>query len=263
MVRRHRVRRARHAGMSGLLDEVLAAHGGVERWRALTAINARGTFGGLLRSRFPGNRMGNVTVRVRLADQHAVFHGFPDEDRRAVFDRGDVRIETHDGNLIESRRSARTAFAGLSGLRRNLQWDALDATYFAGYAWWNYLTTPILLAGEGVAISEGEIWREAGESWRRLEVTFPADFHTHSRRQTFYVDHAGLIRRHDYTARPIGRWANAAHYCSNHERVDGLVFPMSRRVHPRGPGGRRARHPILVALDIDHVELDSRHPPTR
>ncbi|MFF7941499.1 hypothetical protein ACFZC5_17440 [Nocardia gamkensis] len=42
--------------MSGLLDEVLTAHGGLERWRAvtaLTALTAHGRFGGLLRSRFP------------------------------------------------------------------------------------------------------------------------------------------------------------------------------------------------------------------
>jgi len=52
--------------MSRLLDEVFAAHGGLERWRAVTALTAHGTFGGLLRSRFPGNRMANVTVRVQL-----------------------------------------------------------------------------------------------------------------------------------------------------------------------------------------------------
>ena len=108
--------------MSRLLDEVLTAHGGLERWRAVTALTAHGRFGGLLRSRFPENRMANVTVRVQLAEQHAVFHGFPQEDQQAVFDRGDVRIETRDGELIKSRSNARAAFAGLSGLRRNLRW---------------------------------------------------------------------------------------------------------------------------------------------
>jgi Ca2+-binding RTX toxin-like protein len=45
--------------MSGLLDEALTAHGGLERWRAVTALTAHGRFGGLLRSRFPENRMAN------------------------------------------------------------------------------------------------------------------------------------------------------------------------------------------------------------
>jgi hypothetical protein len=39
--------------MSGLLDEILTAHGGVEKWRAVTTITAHGRFGGLLQTRFP------------------------------------------------------------------------------------------------------------------------------------------------------------------------------------------------------------------
>jgi hypothetical protein len=243
--------------MSGLLDEVVAAHGGIERWQAVTALTAHGRFGGLLRARFPGNRMAEVTVRVQSAQQHAVFYGFPQDNQRVVFDRGDVRIETRDGELIKSRRNARAAFAGLGSLRRYLRWDALDAAYFAGYAWWNYLLSPMLLTREGVTIAEGDTWLESGEQWRRLEVSFPPDIHTHSPRQTFYIDGAGLIRRHDYVAEPIGSWARAAHYCTDHRRFAGLVFPTRRRVRPRGPGGRSLPHPVLVALDIDQIEIET------
>lgn len=243
--------------MSGLLHEILIAHGGLERWRAATSLTAHGRFGGLLRSRFPGNRMADVNVRVQLAEQRAVFRGFPQAHQQAVFDRGDVRIETRDGEPINARRNARAAFAGLSGLRRNVRWDALDAAYFAGYAWWNYLSTPLLLTRDGVTITEGDTWSEAGERWRRVEVTFPPDIHTHSQRQTLYVNDAGLIRRHDYVAEPIGRWACAAHYCDEHQRFGGLVFPTRRRVRPRGPGGRALREPVLVALDIDEIAIDT------
>jgi hypothetical protein len=243
--------------MSELLDEVLTAHGGLDRWRAATALTAHGRFGGLLRSRFPGNRMANVTVRVQLAEPHVVFYGFPQEDQQAVFDRGDVRIETRDGELINARRNARAAFAGPGGLRRNFRWNALEAACFAGYAWWNYLSTPMLLTREGVTISEGDTWPESGEQWRRLEVGFPPGIPTHSRRQTFYVDAAGLIRRHDYVAEPIGRWARAAHYCNDHRYFGGLLFPTRRRVRPRGPGDRSLPNPILVALDIDHIEVET------
>jgi hypothetical protein len=243
--------------MSGLLDEVLAAHGGVERWREVKAISSRGKVGGLLSSRFPGNRMADVNVRVQMAEQHTVFRGFPQASQQAVFDQGDVRIETRDGEVVTARRNPRSAFAGLSGLRRNFRWDALDAAYFAGYAWWNYLSSPVLLTRDGVAVTEGGTWQEAGEQWRRLEVSFPPDIHTHSLRQTFYVDGAGLIRRHDYIAYPVGRWARAAHYCDNHQRVGGLVFPTRRRVRPLEPGGRTLPWPILVALDIDEIEVET------
>lgn len=243
--------------MSGLLDEVLTAHGGREPWEAVTALTAHGRFGGLLSSRFPGNRMANLTVRVQTAEQKAVLRDFPQEGQQAVLHRGDVRIETRDGESIEVRRNARAAFTGLRGLRRNVRWDALDAAYFAGYALWNYLSTPILLTRRGVTLTEGDAWTEAGERWRRLEVGFPPDLHTHSQRQTFYVDAAGLIRRHDYVAQPIGRWAHAAHYCTGHRNFAGLVFPTRRRVRPRGPGGRSLPRPILVALDIDQIEIET------
>jgi hypothetical protein len=78
--------------MSGLLDEVFAAHGGLQRWQAVTALTAHGTFGGLLRSRFPGNRMTNVTVRVQLAEQHAVFEGFPED--LVALDIDQIELET-------------------------------------------------------------------------------------------------------------------------------------------------------------------------
>jgi hypothetical protein len=244
-------------GVSGLLEEVMAAHGGRECWRAAGAITAYGKFGGLLRSRLPGNKMKNVIVRVESNEQRAVFDRFPQEGQRAVFDRGEVRIETGAGEVLEARRDPRAAFRGLSGLRRNVRWDALDATYFAGYAWWNYLTIPLLLARDGVAVREGDAWLEGGERWRRLEVTFPPELHTHCRRQTFYADASGLIRRHDYIAEPIGRWASAAHYSDEHRTIDGLVFPTRRRVRPRGPGGRSFPNPILVALDIERIEVEA------
>lgn len=242
--------------MSGLVDEVLTAHGGEDRWRAITTLTAYGRFGGLLSARFPGNRMADLTVRVRLAEQQAVVSGFPQQVQRAVFDRGDVRIETRDGELVSTRRNARAAFAGLSGLRRNLRWDALDAAYFAGYAWWNYLTTPLLLTRDGITVTEGDTEPEENEQRRRLEVSFPPDIHTHSPRQTFHIDAAGLIRRHDYIAEPVGRWARAAHHCDNHRHFAGLVFPTRRRVRPRGPGSRTLPTPTFVALDIHHIDVE-------
>jgi hypothetical protein len=241
--------------MSGVLDEVLAAHGGLDRWRAAGTISALGRFGGVLRSRMPGNRMASVALQMDLAEQRIAFDGFPTSGQRAIFDAGDVRVESRDGEVLRSRHDARAMFSGFSSLRRNVRWDALDATYFAGYAWWNYLSTPLLLTRSGVEVSEGDPWQERGETWRRLEVQFPAGLHTHSAHQTFYVDSAGLIRRHDYTAEPIGRWAHAAHYCDDHETFDGLVFPTRRRVHPIGPGGRALPRPTLVALDIEHITV--------
>jgi hypothetical protein len=38
-------------------------------------------------------------------------------------------------------------------------WDALDRAYFNGEALWTSLTTPFLLAMDGVRVEETEAWR--------------------------------------------------------------------------------------------------------
>jgi len=241
--------------MNELLDEVLTAHGGVEHWQSVSAITARGRLGGLLPQRFPGNKLAKFTVEVEVAEQRTVLQDFPRVGECAVFDKGVVRIETRDGEELGSRTDPRSAFFGLSGVRRNLHWDALDTAYFAGYAFWNYLTAPLLLARDDITVAEAEPWQESGQQWRRLQATFAPEIDTHCRQQTFYVDNGGLIRRHDFVAEPVGSWAKAALYCDQHREFDGLTFPTRRRVLPRGPGSRVLSRPTLLALDFDDIEI--------
>lgn len=240
--------------MAELLEEVVEAHGGRERWLGASRISARVRTGGLLpRTRMPGNRMADYRIEVEVAEQRARLDPFPGPGEVGVFAGREVRIESAEGEVLAARTDPRLAFAGLSGLRRNLRWDALDSVYFGGYAMWNYLTFPRLLIRGDVAVSEGEEWLEDGERWRRLEVTFPPSVETHSQRQTLYVDPLRLLRRHDYVAEVVGGWARAAHYTSEHAEAHGLVFPTRRRVHPIGPRNRPLRHPTLVALDLSEV----------
>lgn len=242
----------------GLIDQVLEAHGGLERWRAARTIESRVRTGGLLlRTRMPGTRFADYRQRVQVGEPRFVGDPFPRHGQRAVYESGQVRIEDADGGVVASRDDPRAEFFGLSGLRRNLRWDPLDGAYFAGYAMWNYLTTPLLLTRDGVQVEAGGLWREGGEEWRRLEVDFPAGLDTHSAHQTFYVDRAGLLRRHDYTAEPVGGWAKAAHYMTEHREFDGLTFPTRRRVVPRGPRNRGLPGPKLVWIEIDELRVES------
>jgi hypothetical protein len=168
-----------------------------------------------------------------------------------------VRIERHDGEVLSSRVEARAAFFGRAGVRRNFRWDPLDSVYFAGYAMWNYLTFPYLLTREGVEVSEGDTWQEGGETWRRLDANFPPDIETHSRRQTYYVDADGRLRRHDYVAEVIGRWARSAHYCADHVQAGGLLFPTRRRVLLVGPGNRSLPFPTTVSLQLTDMRVET------
>jgi hypothetical protein len=244
--------------MSALLDEVLEAHGGLERWRAARTISARMRSGGLLmRTRVPGNRFADYQVTVDVDQPRAVMTPFPENGQRGVFERGGARIETDAGDVVASRDDPRPAFFGRAGLRRNLRWDALDSAYFAGYALWNYLTTPLLLTRDGVEVSEGDPWEKEGERWRRLEAGFPAGLDTHSHRQSFYFDAQGRLRRHDYVAEVVGGWARAAHYCAEHVRAGGLVFPTRRWVRPIRPGNRSLPFPTMVWLELSELHVEA------
>ena len=240
----------------GLLAEVLDAHGGLERWSAARTITAHARSGGLLiRTRVPGTRFADYEITVAVGDEHAVIDPFPAVGRRGVFDHGAVRIEAAGGEVVAERADPRPEFFGRAGLRRNFRWDALDSMYFAGYAMWNYLNTPYLLTREGVETREGEEWRQRGERWRRVEATFPEGFDTHSREQTFYFDHRGLLRRHDYVAEPVGGWAHAAHHCADHVESGGLTFPTRRWVRPIGPGNRSMPFPTMVWIDLGEIRV--------
>jgi hypothetical protein len=240
-----------------LLDEVLGAHGGLERWRAARTIRAHVRTGGLLiATRAPRGLVDDYLLTVRVHEQWAMLEPTVRAER-AVLDHRRVRHETSEGELIASRDDPRAAFFGASGLRRNLRWDVLDMTYFGGYAMWNYLTTPFLLTRDEVEVSEGDPLERGGERWRRLDARFDPGLETHSARQSLFFDERLVLRRHDYTAEVIGRWARAAHLSEDHREFDGLVFPTRRRVHPLLPGGRIGRFATLVSIELDGIGVET------
>lgn len=237
-----------------LAEQAIAAHGGAELWGGAKEIGIRISSGGLaFASKLQGRAVRGAEARVSTSAQHVVIAPYPRAGERGVLEAdGTVRIETDDGVLVQQRANARAAF---SGLRHRLWWDRLDILYFATYAIWTYISTPFVLLGEGYELRELDPRQVRGERWRRLQVSFPEHIHTHSREQTFHIDPAGLIRRHDYTAEPIGGWARAAHYCLEHRSFDGLVVPMRRRVYPRRPDGRRRAGPLLVWIDVSDATV--------
>ncbi len=242
--------------MTQLLDEAIEAAGGRRRWRTASGVSAHIRSGGvLMRMKGRASSFRDYEVRVSTNEQRAVLEPYPRARSSGVFDRGAVRIEAPDGRVIDERLAAREAFLGLSGLRRNLRWDQLDALYFAGYALWNYLNAPFLFTEPGFEVSEGKPLHVDGEALRQLDVTFPDSVHTHCREQAFYFDSRGLLRRHDYHPDVVSSLANAAHLCDEHREFDGLVFPTRRRVVPKGIRGRPLRGPTIVSLELDSIEV--------
>ena len=234
-----------------LVDFAIKSAGGAATWNSRKQVAVRFWSGGAaFTTKWQGPVKGGV-IRVATSGQRAVGEDYPEEGHTGVFDRGAVRIEDSDGTTIAERREARAAFSPLKSPRHLLWWDRLDMLYFAGYSFWTYLSVPFVLARPEYEVEELDPWEENDETWRPLRVFFPEDVHSHSRKQVFYFDSEdGLLRRHDYTAEPFGRWAKAAHYTSNYEEIGGLMIATKRRVYPRGPAGMHLPGPLLVKLDL-------------
>jgi hypothetical protein len=244
--------------MIDLLQRALDAHGGLEIWHAAEEVRVRLRSGGrMFDVRLQGRTISRATragaeVRFSTDTPQAIFEGFPRRGCRGYFEQGSVRIECEAGNETLRRVDARKAF---STLRHKLSWDTLDALYFIGYALWNYVSTPFMLARPGFDLREGEPWREGGETWRQLHVTFPPDIPTHCTEQTFYFDASGLLRRLDYTAEVFSRWARASNYCFDYREMSGVMVPRRRKVTLRGPHGRPLPGPTMVWIEIFDFEL--------
>lgn len=238
----------------GLLDQVLAAHGGVDRWHAVETLRARVRFGGLaFRLRLVEQESVERWIEIDVRKPHTILHDYPEPGQRGIFTPSRVWIEAPDGTVLRSLDNPRAVL--LQSRRRQLWWDDLDLLYFGGYAIWNYLQGPFLLLRAGVEVREIAPWSEGGETWRRLAVRFHDSIPTHSAQQVFYYGPDLLQRRHDYVPDVYAPWARAAHYTSAFQENAGLRFPMRRRVVPRAADGSAKKGPLLVWVDI--LELDA------
>ena len=234
-----------------LLDKVITAHGGVERWGSISEITARFRTGGLLFfSKFVSSKVKRIEITVSTNRPYAVVSPFPTIGYKGILDKDMVYIESGDGKKVQERANSKSFF---KSFRHNLWWDSLDTLYFVGYASWNYLCTPFMFLLPGFEIEEIDSWYESGEKWNRLKVIFPADFPTHCREQIFYFNSDGFLKRHDYTAEVVGNWAKAAHYCFEHKNFSGLIVPTKRRVFPRRQNNNSFPIANIVSIDIEDI----------
>lgn len=230
------------------LSEIVRAHGGAELWRGLAALDAVVSASGFLFTAKRRPPLKRVRMRAWAREPRFAFFDYPQPGQTAeLIGTGEVRITGAEGQVIARRVDPRAAFRGL---RRLVRWDDLDFVYFAGYATWNYLTTPFLFLREGFAFKLLDPGQSDPPGTIRLHATFPEDIPTHSREQVFHFDGERLLRRLDYTAEVVGGWAHAAHFCEDYRTFGGLEAPTRRRVLPLFGGERPLPGPTLVAIDV-------------
>ena len=202
-----------------LLDECLAAYGGLERWRAADAVEVRVSARGLAFARKGNGRpLTDTLARVRTTGQHVELLDWPCA--------GETAVLTSEEARIGDRRRAEPLWG-----RR---WDELDFLAFGGAAMWTYVSLPFVLADWGADELPG----------CRLRFRVPEPIRSHCREQTVHLDESRLIVRHDYVAESFGGWARGVHRSSRFETFDGLPVPTRRRVRLRRFG------PVVVRVDV-------------
>src|SRR5215467_3725650 len=182
--------------MNELLTKVLDTHGGLDRWRKFSRVDATIVTGGgffalkgVLQDRDPRR------MSVWLHEERSSVTPYGAVDQRTMFTPDRIAIEKLDGTLVAERRAPRDSFAGH---QMHTPWDPLHRAYFNGYALWTYLTTPFLLGMSDVRIEEIEPWKEGPDTWRVLRACFPGSIETHCLVQDFFFGDDLMLRRHDY-----------------------------------------------------------------
>ena len=238
--------------MNSLLAEVLSAHGGMSRWQEFERVQATIVSGGGFFSlkgfiQDPDPRR----MTVWLHEERATLTPYGAPDQRSVFTPERVAVEKLDGTVVAERFQPHDSFAGH---QMSTPWDPLHAAYFNGEALWTYLTSPFLLAMEGVQVEETEPWREGPEEWRVLRAYFPGAIETHNQIQDFFFGEDRFLRRHDYNVNIAGGFG-AAQLISDYVTVQGISLPTRRRAYTRGPDRRAVLDMLMVRMDISEVRF--------
>ena len=239
--------------MADLLSEVLDAHGGLDRWREFTRVQATAVTGGGLWA-IKGQPQDPLPRRMTVALDHewASLRPFGADDQKTAFTPERVAIEKLDGRVVSERFNPRESFEGHVF---ETPWDPLQRAYFNGYAMWTYLTTPFLFALKGISVHEIAPVEDDGQTWAGLQANFSPEIATHSSVQEFYFGDDHLLRRHDYRVDVAGSFP-AVQYVYDFVEADGIKLPSKRRAYRADSAGKAIPDQLMVAIDFSDVSFE-------
>ncbi len=233
--------------MNELLDLAVAAHGGLDRWNQIGSITFDASISGAFwHLKGQGDALKDVRLAVETGRQQVTIE-FAGQDKRSVFEPERVVVQRGNGTLIEAREDPERSF---DGHQFQTPWDDVHLAYFVGEAQWTYLNMPFLATRPGFVTEEIASVEVAGETWRRLAVTFPDHIKSHSRQQVLCFGPDGLLRRHDFTIDLLGAVPSQLE-ATGYRDVDGIVFPTTRRAYDQ----LNPDHLLMVAIDMDKITL--------
>lgn len=237
--------------MNALLESAVAAHGGLDRWNEITSITVDASITGAVWSvKGVADALREVRFEVDTTRQRLTIE-YLGNDRVSVFEPHQVVVQTADGEVLGARDDPEKSF---EGHQFETPWDDLHLAYFLGEALWTYLNTPFLYTWPGFVTDEIAPIEVRGETWRRLEVTFPEDIKSHTRKQVFCFGPDGLLRRHDFTIDVIAG-APAELYATDYRDVDGIIVPTKRRAYASQGDDDLESAPLMVAIDMGEITV--------
>jgi hypothetical protein len=238
--------------MSDLLQLALDAHGGVDQWNQFDKVAVHMLVDGVLWDlKGQAGVLSDSRIEVGLHKQCGRYIDFENRegwetdfmpDRVAIVDKDAVVQE-----LFDPRKS-------FASHQLHTPWTRLQMIYFGSYAMWEYLTIPFNLTLPGFEWKEITPWHEGGETWRRMQVTFPDGWAYHSKEQVFYFDKNGLLKRLDYEVE-ISANTPAAQYVFDYREIQGIKLPTRRLVYGRDEHGHYSPIPLVVGIELLDVQF--------
>ncbi|MFD8338953.1 hypothetical protein ACFV42_40870 [Streptomyces solisilvae] len=239
--------------MTELLNKVLEAHGGIERYNQVSTIEVDITYGGPFwefkgQADFVGEEHTVANLHSeKIRQVNSVTGRVVEYDKSADV----VTVTAADGAVIGQLNNPRATFEGYA---TDTKWTPAQMAYFRSYATWHYLPEPFLFAWEGAKVEEVDAWVENGESWRGLDVTFSDNVDAHNDTQRYFFDDKGLLRRMDYQP-VVNGYSPTAHYVSGHTTVDGFIVPTRRDILSRQDDRTPDRSWTPITLDLRNISI--------
>jgi hypothetical protein len=227
-----------------LLNDAIDASGGLTRWNRLSRFTLHLSLGGTLFAQAGHTgHFKDVIAEGSTRTQSVRFTGITGGQECASFQPDTVTIESLDGQILRTWRNTDPAIPAHA---THPLADELHLVFFCGFAIWNYLTTPFLLARPDVTVEELSPWRENAMIWRRLRARFPSNIITHSSEQVFYFDEKALQRRVDHDL--LGM--RVADHSWAHQTFCDIMVPTLRRSQMLQPDGTIIAKPALIDVEI-------------
>lgn len=238
--------------MNDLLKLALEAHGGLDNWNRYDKAHAHMLIDGILISaKAQAGVITDSQLELELHEQRGRYIDFGNQEGlEAHFDPERTTL-VNKGKLMEVLIDPRASFKDHVF---ETPWTQLQLVYFSFYAVWAYLTLPFHCILPGFQTKEIDPWHEAGETWRRLHVTYPEKLACHTREQIYFFDEKGLLKRLDYEV-DVNEKVTAAHYVFDYKTFQGINLPTRQLVYPRDEQGHYIKEPLVLRNDLVAIKF--------